>query len=71
MGKEACQRTRRASGHSKKNLALEIFFLVSISENQIQCLILEIKPGFKGSVLKIRPNFELVPGNSIEPVVNF
>lgn len=37
MGKEACQRTRGASGHSKKNLALENLILVSISENQIQC----------------------------------
>ncbi len=27
-------------------------------------LILNIKPGLKVSFLKIKPNFELVPGNS-------
>lgn len=63
MGKEACQRTRGAFGHSKEPGTWKFnsgFYLWKSAP----MLILKIKPGFRGSVLKIKPNFELVPGNS-------
>jgi len=63
MGKEACQRTWGASEHSKEP-GLWKFNSGFYFWKSDPMLILKIKPGFRGSVLKIRPNFELVPGNS-------